>query len=200
MVIKWLYVPLSIEAQMEARTLMLASNNVLSPANGEPIIVPSQDIVLGLYYMTRIKINPGKKPAIFSDVDELTKSYETGSIGIHEPCIVRIKQYRIAHDLYEEEVVRYETTVGRALLSAILPKGLSFDLINKSMKKKEISRLINYSFRNVGLRETVILADRLMYTGFKYATKAGVSFCSDDMLVPEEKNSIITAAEKKFMK
>ena len=190
------HVPLSIEAQMEARTLMLASNNVLSPANGEPIIVPSQDIVLGLYYMTRIKINPGKKPAIFSDVDELTKSYETGSIGIHEPCIVRIKQYKITHDLYDEEVVRYETTVGRALLSAILPKGLSFDLINKSMKKKEISRLINYSFRNVGLRETVILADRLMYTGFKYATKAGVSFCSDDMLVPEEKNSIITAAEK----
>ena len=190
------HVPLSIEAQMEARTLMLASNNVLSPANGEPIIVPSQDIVLGLYYMTRIKINPNKKPALFSDIDELTKSYETGSIGIHEPCIVRITQYKMIHDLYEEEVVRYETTVGRALLSTILPKGLSFDLINKSMKKKEISRLINYSFRNVGLRETVILADRLMYTGFKYATRAGVSFCSDDMLVPEEKNSIISSAEK----
>ena len=88
------HVPLSIEAQMEARTLMLASNNVLSPANGEPIIVPSQDIVLGLYYMTRIKINPNKKPTLFSDLDELTKSYETGSIGIHEPCIVRIKQYK----------------------------------------------------------------------------------------------------------
>ena len=190
------HVPLSIEAQMEARTLMLASNNVLSPANGEPIIVPSQDIVLGLYYMTRIKINPNKKPALFSDIDELTKSYETGSIGIHEPCIVRITQYKMIQDLYEEEVVRYETTVGRALLSNILPKGLSFDLINKSMKKKEISRLINYSFRNVGLRETVILADKLMYTGFKYATKAGVSFCSDDMLVPEEKNSIISSAEK----
>ena len=190
------HVPLSIEAQMEARTLMLASNNVLSPANGEPIIVPSQDIVLGLYYMTRIKINPNKKPALFSDIDELTKSYETGSIGIHEPCIVRINQYKMIHDLYEEEVVRYETTVGRALLSNILPKGLSFDLINKSMKKKEISKLINYSFRNVGLRETVILADKLMYTGFKYATKAGVSFCSDDMLVPEEKNSIISSAEK----
>ena len=190
------HVPLSIEAQMEARTLMLASNNVLSPANGEPIIVPSQDIVLGLYYMTRIKINPDKKPALFSDVDELTKAYETQSIGIHEPCIVRIKQYKLNHDLYEEEVVRYETTVGRALLSNILPKGLSFDLINKSMKKKEISKLINFSFRNVGLRETVILADKLMYTGFKYATKAGVSFCSDDMLVPEEKNSIISSAEK----
>ena len=133
------HVPLSIEAQMEARTLMLASNNVLSPANGEPIIVPSQDIVLGLYYMTRIKINPNKKPALFSDIDELTKSYETGSIGIHEPCIVRITQYKMIQDLYEEEVVRYETTVGRALLSNILPKGLSFDLINKSMKKKEIS-------------------------------------------------------------
>ena len=90
------HVPLSIEAQMEARTLMLASNNVLSPANGEPIIVPSQDIVLGLYYMTRIKINPNKKPTLFSDIDELTKSYETGSIGIHEPCIVRIKQYKIS--------------------------------------------------------------------------------------------------------
>ena len=99
------HVPLSIEAQLESRALMMSSNNILSPANGEPIIVPSQDIVLGLYYMTRIKINPGKKPALFSDVDELTKSYETGSIGIHEPCIVRIKQYRMTRDLYDEEVV-----------------------------------------------------------------------------------------------
>ena len=125
----------------------------------------------------------------------MTKSYETGSIGIHEPCIVRIKQYNLAHDLYEEEVVRYETTVGRALLSTILPKGLSFDLINKSMKKKEISRLINISFRNAGLRETVILADKLMYTGFKYATRAGVSFAVTICLFLKKKIPL-SSAEK----
>jgi DNA-directed RNA polymerase subunit beta' len=191
------HVPLSLEAQMEARTLMLSSNNVLSPSNGEPIIVPSQDIVLGLYYTTREKINARGEGMQFADVAEVLRAYESRQAELHARIKVRIKEFEINADgERSEKLTRYETTVGRALLSEILPAGLPFELINKPLKKKEISKLINASFRRCGLRETVIFADKLMYSGFTLATRAGISICVDDMLVPQQKNEIISAAEK----
>ena len=190
------HVPLSLEAQMEARTLMLASNNVLSPANGEPIIVPSQDIVLGLYYMTRDKVAARGEGMRFADVKEVQRVYDQGLIDLHAKVTVRVKEFDLDIDGNKtEKTTRYETTVGRALLSEILPAGLSFGLIDKALKKKEISKLINASFRKVGIRETVIFADKLMYTGYTYATKAGISISINDMLVPPEKGALIGAAE-----
>jgi DNA-directed RNA polymerase subunit beta' len=191
------HVPLSLEAQMECRTLMMSTNNVLSPANGEPIIVPSQDIVLGLYYTTREKINARGEGMIFSNISEVSRAYESRIIELNARITVRIKEYEIDGDgERSEKTTRYETTVGRALLSEILPAGLPFPLINKVLKKKEISKLINASFRRCGLRETVIFADKLMYAGFTYATRAGISICLDDMLTPVQKDAIINASEK----
>jgi DNA-directed RNA polymerase subunit beta' len=191
------HVPLSLEAQMEARTLMLSSNNVLSPANGDPIIVPSQDIVLGLYYATREKINARGESMAFVDVAEVSRAYETGQVELHARISVRIREYELgAEGEKTPRTTRYDTTVGRALLSEILPAGLPFELINKPLKKKEISRLINASFRRCGLRETVIFADRLMNAGFSIATRAGLSIGIDDMLVPREKHTLIEEAEK----
>ncbi|MGO3857944.1 MAG: DNA-directed RNA polymerase subunit beta' [Neisseriaceae bacterium] len=190
------HVPLSLEAQMEARTLMLASNNVLSPANGEPIIVPSQDIVLGLYYMTRERINAPGEGSLFADVKEVHRAYETRQVELATKITVRIKEYRKDDQGEFVPVVnRYETTVGRALLSDILPKGLPFELVNRALKKKEISRLINASFRLCGIRDTVIFADHLMYTGFAYSTRGGISICVDDMQVPEKKYTLLDEAK-----
>ena len=190
------HVPLSLEAQMEARTLMLASNNVLSPANGEPIIVPSQDIVLGLYYMSREKIAAKGEGKIFSDVAEVQRAYDNGVVDLHAKITVRIREYELNFDGSKTaKTNRYETTVGRAILSEILPAGLPFELINKALKKKEISKLINTGFRKIGIKDTVILADKLMYTGYSYATKAGMSISVHDMLVPQEKSSILESAE-----
>jgi len=189
------HVPLSLEAQMEARTLMLASNNVLSPANGEPIIVPSQDIVLGLYYMTRDKINGKGEGSLFSDVKEVHRAYYTKQVELGTKITVRLQEWvKNDQDEFEPVTKRYETTVGRALLSEILPKGLPFEYINKALKKKEISRLINASFRLCGLRDTVIFADHLMYTGFSFAAKGGISICVDDMEVPKEKAKLLAEA------
>ncbi len=190
------HVPLSLEAQMEARTLMLASNNVLLPSNGEPCIVPSQDIVLGLYYATRDKINAAGEGMFFADLAEVQRAYESRQIELHAKIQVRLKQVEIgAGGEKTEKVVRFETTVGRALLSEILPPGLGFENINKPLKKKEISRIINASFRRCGLRETVIFADKLMQAGYSLATRGGISFAADDMLVPAEKHTIIAKAE-----
>ncbi len=191
------HVPLSLEAQLEARTLMLSSNNILSPANGEPIIVPSQDIVLGLYYFTREKMGARGEGMAFSNVAEVSRAYESRQVEVNAKILVRIKEVEF-DDAGEkrDKVTRYQTTVGRALLSEILPPGLPFELINKSLKKKEISKLINHSFRRCGLRETVIFADKLMYSGFTMATRAGISIAVDDMLVPTQKDTIISAAEK----
>ena len=189
------HVPLSLEAQMEARTLMLASNNVLSPANGEPIIVPSQDIVLGLYYMTRDKINGKGEGSLFSDVKEVHRAYYTKQVELGTKITVRLQEWvKNDQDEFEPVTKRYETTVGRAMLSEILPKGLPFEYINKALKKKEISRLINASFRLCGLRDTVIFADHLMYTGFSFAAKGGISICVDDMEVPKEKAKLLAEA------
>src|SRR3989442_398753 len=190
------HVPLSLEAQMEARTLMLASNNVLLPSNGEPCIVPSQDIVLGLYYATRELIGAKGEGMLFSDIAEVTRAYDSRQVDLHAKISVRIKEVLVGpNGERSDKITRYDTTVGRALLSEILPAGLPFDTINKPLKKKEISRIINGSFRRCGLRETVIFADKLMQAGYGLATRGGISFAADDMLVPAEKHTIISDAE-----
>jgi DNA-directed RNA polymerase subunit beta' len=192
------HVPLSLEAQLEARSLMLASNNVLFPSNGEPSIVPSQDIVLGLYYTTREKINAKGEGMLFSDIGEVQRAYDNAQVEIGTRITVRLTEY--SKNLETGEVtpnpIRVQTTVGRALLSEILPKGLPFDLMNRALKKKEISRLINASFRRCGLRDTVILADQLMQNGFRLATRAGISIAIDDMLVPTQKVKLLADAER----
>ncbi|WP_309638695.1 DNA-directed RNA polymerase subunit beta' [Methylibium sp.] len=192
------HVPLSIEAQMEARTLMLASNNILFPANGEPSIVPSQDVVLGLYYATRERINAKGEGLIFADVVEVQRALDNAVVEITTKVTVRLTEYSKDKETGEftAETKLVDTTVGRALLSEILPKGLPFANINKALKKKEISRLINTSFRKCGLKETVVLADKLLQAGFRLATRAGISISIDDMLVPKEKPSLIERAEK----
>ncbi|MBT8525688.1 DNA-directed RNA polymerase subunit beta' [Polynucleobacter paneuropaeus] len=197
------HVPLSLEAQMEARTLMLASNNVLFPANGEPSIVPSQDVVLGLYYATRDKINGKGEGMVFANITEVVRAYEAREVELASRVAVRITEYEIVDKKAEGEArfaqktKIYQTSVGRAILSEILPKGMSFEEINKPLKKKEISRLINTSFRKCGLRETVIFADRLLQSGFRLATNAGISVAIDDMLIPTSKERIITEASTK---
>ncbi len=190
------HIPLSLEAQMEARTLMLSSNNILSPANGEPIIVPSQDIVLGLYFATRECINARGEGMAFTDISEVKRAYESGQADVHARILARIKEYDVDESGEKrEKITRYETTIGRAILSEILPAGLPFSIINKTLKKKEISRLINACFRRCGLKETVIFADKLMQAGFSLATRAGISISIGDMLVPPQKHDIISAAE-----
>ena len=192
------HIPLSVEAQMECRTLMLASNNVLFPANGEPSIVPSQDVVLGLYYTTRERINGKGEGLIFADTGEVQRALDAGEVELTAKVNVRMTEYLKTKETGEFTPVTsmVETTVGRALLSEILPKGLPFSNINKALKKKEISKLINVSFRKCGLKETVVFADKLLQNGFRLATKAGISICIDDMLVPKEKQEIIESAEK----
>ena len=192
------HVPLSVEAQMEARTLMLASNNILFPASGEPSIVPSQDVVLGLYYTTRDRINAKGEGLVFADTGEVQRALDAGEVELTARISVRMTEY--TKDKSTGEFVPstslVETTVGRALLSEILPKGLPFANINKALKKKEISKLINVSFRKCGLKETVVFADKLLQNGFRLATKSGISICIDDMLVPKEKAGIIERSEK----
>ena len=191
------HVPLSIEAQLEARALMMSSNNILSPANGEPIIVPSQDVVLGLYYMTRERHGAKGEGMAFSDVAEVHRAYEGRHLDLHAKVKVRLSEHiRDAHGKLVENIRVVDTTAGRALLSEILPPGLSFDAINQDMTKKTISATINACYRTVGLKETVVFADQLMYTGFHYATRAGVSIGADDMVVPQQKGKILAAAEK----
>ena len=190
------HVPLSIEAQLETRALMMASNNILSPANGEPIIVPSQDVVLGLYYMTRSKVNGKGEGMIFSDIDEARRAYENHVVELQTKAKVRVLINQ--KDDEGEFVLKnklVETTIGRALLSTLLPKGLSFDLVNRDMTKKAISNLVNSSYRLLGLKETVIFADKLMYTGFRFATSAGISIGVDDMVIPGSKNEILSSAD-----
>ena len=192
------HVPLSVEAQMECRTLMLASNNVLFPSNGEPSIVPSQDVVLGLYYTTRDRINGKGEGLIFSDVSEVQRAFDAGEVEMSARINVRLTEY--TKDKETGELVPstklWETTAGRALLSEILPKGLPFSNINKALKKKEISKLINVSFRKCGLKETVVFADKLLQYGYRLATRSGISISIEDMLVPTEKPEIIERAEK----
>jgi DNA-directed RNA polymerase subunit beta' len=190
------HVPLSLEAQLEARALMMSSNNILSPANGDPIIVPSQDVVLGLYYMTRERIGAKGEHMFFADGGEVHRAYESRGVDLQAKCKVRLKEaIRGEGGTLTERIRIVDTTVGRALLFEILPRGLSFDLINQDMTKKAISATINACYRALGLKETVVFADQLMYTGFHYATRAGVSFGIDDIIIPEQKTRIVTAAD-----
>src|SRR5262245_28740873 len=190
------HVPLSLEAQLEARALMMSSNNILSPANGDPIIVPSQDVVLGLYYMTRERIGAKGEGMLFADVHEVHRAYESRGVDLQARCRVRLREYvRGEEGTLSERARSVDTTVGRALLFEILPRGLSFDLINQDMTKKAISATINACYRALGLKETVVFADQLMYTGFHYATRAGVSFGIDDIVIPEQKTRIVTSAD-----
>jgi DNA-directed RNA polymerase subunit beta' len=190
------HVPLSLEAQLEARALMMSTNNILSPANGEPIIVPSQDVVLGLYYMTRERVNAKGEGMVFANVAEVHRAYETGVAELHAKIKVRIADTEIIEsgELVKKFSLR-ETTVGRALLSEILPEGIPFSAVDRDMTKKAISGVINACYRKVGLKATVIFADQLMYTGFSFATRAAVSFGINDMVIPEEKAPILAKAE-----
>ncbi len=190
------HVPLSLEAQLEARALMMSSNNILSPANGDPIIVPSQDVVLGLYYMTRERIGARGEGMFFADVAEVHRAYESRGVDLQAKVRVRLREHLKGEGGTLSERTRVvDTTVGRALLFEILPRGLSFDLVNQDMTKKAISATINACYRTLGLKETVVFADQLMYTGFHYATRAGVSFGIDDIVIPEQKTRIVTSAD-----
>ena len=189
------HVPLTLEAQLEARALMMSTNNILSPASGEPIIVPSQDVVLGLYYMTRSLVNAKGEGMAFSSISEVEMAYRTGQLALHAMIKVRITETVIDKEGNSTTETRLvETTAGRALLFQILPKGLPFSLVDQPLRKKAISKLINTSYRVVGLKETVIFADQLMYTGFAYSTISGASIGVNDFEIPEEKAEIIERA------
>jgi DNA-directed RNA polymerase subunit beta' len=190
------HIPLSVEAQLEARALMMSSNNILSPANGEPIIVPTQDVVLGLYYMTRQLAGSTGEGMYFSDIDEVHRAFENKAVQLHARVKVRIDETIISeHGDERHETSLVETTVGRALLAEIRPEGMPFHMLNETLKKKQISGLINSCYRRLGLKKTVVFADKLMYSGFHYATLAGVSIGIDDLVVPDQKKSILAAAE-----
>jgi len=190
------HVPLTLEAQLEARSLMMSTNNILSPASGEPIIVPSQDVVLGLYYMTRERINAAGEGMVFADVEEVLKAFNTGTAHLQ----ARIK-VRLTEVLFDEEGEKTEntsivdSTVGRVLLYSIVPDGLPFSMVNQKMAKKQISHIINMCYRNVGLKETVIFADQLMYMGYRYSTWSGSSIGVNDFVIPDEKATLIGEAE-----
>ena len=192
------HIPLSLEAQLEARCLMMSTNNVLSPANGNPIIVPSQDIVLGLYYLSRERINAKGEGMIFSDVNELERAYAAGCVDLHAKIKTRIATCDVAEG--EVCVRRIETTVGRAKLSRILPDSLPFELVNRTLDKSRILELIDMSYRTAGLKRTVVFADQLMYIGMQYATRSGISFGMDDMVIPAEKQQILKEAEQEIKK
>ncbi|MDX1597941.1 MAG: DNA-directed RNA polymerase subunit beta' [Marinobacter sp.] len=191
------HVPLTLEAQLEARALMMSTNNVLSPANGEPIIVPSQDVVLGLYYMTRERKSALGEGMVFADVKEAHRAYGAGKVDLQAIVKVRVKEVTIQEDGERtEEYKIVDTTVGRALLFDIVPDGLSFDLVNKPMVKKAISNLINTCYRDAGLKDTVIFADQLMYMGYHYATVSGISIGFNDFEIPPEKYELVDAASE----
>ncbi|PHS67786.1 MAG: DNA-directed RNA polymerase subunit beta' [Methylophaga sp.] len=190
------HVPLSLEAQIEVRTLMMATNNILSPANGEPVIIPSQDVVLGLYYMTRELINAKGEGSKFANLAELKRAYDNGAVALHAKITVRIDESDVTLPEPEQNrTIRVDTTVGRAILFGIVPKGLPFSAVDRSMTKKAIAGLVNVCYRRLGLKDTVIFADQLMYLGFNQATRSGASVGIDDMVIPESKAEILAAAE-----
>jgi DNA-directed RNA polymerase subunit beta' len=191
------HIPLTLEAQLEARALMMSTNNVLSPANGEPIIVPSQDVVLGLYYMTRDKINGKGEGMVFADAEEVQRAFGTGKVDIHSRVKVRLTEtVKDETGAFVERRSILETTPGRVVLYSIVPKGLPFELVNRVMKKKAISQLLNEAYREVGLKETVIFADQIMYMGFRQATLSGSSIGVNDFAIPDEKAHIIDDADR----
>ena len=190
------HVPLTIEAQLEARALMMSTNNVLLPADGQPIIVPSQDVVLGVYWMTRERINDLGEGMIFADVEEVSRAYEAGKVGLQSRIKLRIEADRNEVGRKASELV--DTTVGRSLVYQIVPKGIDFDQINKTMGNKDISKLINLCYRSVGLKDTVVFCDQIMYLGYEYSTLSGASIGVDDFVIPEDKAKIIAGAEEEI--
>ena len=192
------HVPLTIEAQMEARTLMMSTNNVLSPANGDPIIVPSQDVVLGLYYLTRDRVNGLGEGMSFTDIKEAEKAYRTGvadfTLALRFVSLNTVKDEE--GNFTVAKTTLRDTTIGRAILWQVCPDGMPYDLIDQPLGKKPISKLINHAYRNLGLKDTVIFADHIMYTGFHYAMIAGASVGIDDMVIPDAKYTIIEDSEE----
>jgi DNA-directed RNA polymerase subunit beta' len=190
------HVPLTIEAQLEARALMMSTNNILSPASGEPIIVPSQDVVLGLYYMTRERVNAKGEGMVFANVSEVHRAYVGGHVHLQARVKVRISE-SVKTDEGEtiDRTWVADTSVGRALLWEIVPTGIAFEMVNQNMAKKAISKIINQCYRMVGLKATVIFADRLMYTGYEYSTRSGSSIGVNDFVIPQEKAGLIKAAD-----
>ena len=190
------HVPLSLEAQLEARVLMMSTNNILSPSNGKPIIVPSQDIVLGLYYMTIEREDEPGDGMAFSSVGEIEQALDAGAVTLHSRIQAR---YNTVDADNKPMVARVQTTPGRMLLSEILPKHpkVPFDLINRLLTKKEVSSVIDMVYRHCGQKETVIFADRIMGMGFAHACKAGISFGKDDLVIPESKEKLVGDTEKK---
>jgi DNA-directed RNA polymerase subunit beta' len=195
------HVPLTIEAQLEARALMMSTNNILSPANGEPIIVPSQDVVLGLYWMTRDRVNAPGEGMIFSNPEEVHRAYNSEQVGLQARIKCRMTQVLFDDETGErqESTAIIDTTVGRVLMWQIMPEGLPFELVNKPMVKKAVSRVLNECYRKVGLKATVIFADQLMYMGFAYSTKSGSSIGVNDFVIPKEKAVIVGNAEAEVM-
>lgn len=194
------HVPLTLEAQLEARALMMSTNNILSPANGEPIILPTQDVILGLYYMTREEINVLGEGAIFVDEAEVQRAYETGNVNLHAKIRIRLKEVTFNHaGERQEKTSIVNTTVGRVLLWNVVPEGMPFEMINRAMTKKTVSGLLNACYRNLGTKTTCIFADQLMYMGYKYATRSAISICLDDLVIPEAKSKIISKAEAEVL-
>ncbi len=190
------HVPLTLEAQLEARALMMSTNNILSPASGEPIIVPSQDVVLGLYYMTRDKVNAKGEGLYLSGPAEAEKAYRTGCAELHARVKVRIREVLVDEMGHRtEQVGLIDTTIGRAMLWQIVPEGLPYSIVNQALGKKQISTLLNTCYRTLGLKDTVVFADQVMYTGFAYAALSGVSVGIDDMVIPQAKYDLIEDAE-----
>ena len=185
------HLPLSIESQVETRVLMMSTNNILSPAHGKPIIVPSQDMVLGAYYMTRERIGAKGEKTTFASPDEVRIAFDHGEVDMQARIRVRMKNL-----IADEKPQLIDTTVGRIILREILPDHVPFSAVNKVMNKKELSNLIDTCYRLAGNKETVILADRLKETGFRYANLAGISICIDDMVIPEGKQAIINRANE----
>jgi DNA-directed RNA polymerase subunit beta' len=193
------HVPLSLEAQLEARALMMSTNNILSPANGEPIIVPTQDVVLGLYYMTRELAGVPGEGMVFSNISEVHRAYQSKAVSIHAKVRVRITETNVRGGIRHEQTSLVATTIGRALLKEIMPDGLPFEFINKELNKKNISALINGCYRRLGIKDTVIFADQLMYTGFANATRAGVSIGINDVQIPAKKAVLLAEAEREVL-
>ena len=190
------HVPLSLEAQLEARVLMMSTNNILSPANGKPIIVPSQDMILGLYYLSLVSHKGKGEGMCFSSLEELNMALDQGVISLHSKIKSR---YHTVDENFEPKIVTVSTTPGRMIISEVLPKHpkVSFEIINKVLTKKEISNAIDIVYRHCGQKKTVIFADKLMEIGFKEACKAGISFGKDDLLIPKNKTDLLLDTEKK---
>ncbi|MEW5109048.1 DNA-directed RNA polymerase subunit beta', partial [Morganella morganii] len=190
------HVPLTLEAQLEARALMMSTNNILSPASGDPIIVPSQDVVLGLYYMTRDCVNAKGEGMVLNGSTEAERVYRAGHASLHARVKVRItEEVKDGEGNITKRTSMIDTTVGRAILWRIVPRGLPYSLVNQPLGKKAISKMLNTCYRILGLKPTVIFADQIMYTGFAYAARSGASVGIDDMVIPEKKAGIIAEAE-----